>query len=90
MQCWALFVLTTLLLVVQKSDFLDTLYEMVSAVATVGLSRNFTGSLKTAGKLIVVLGMYLGRIGPITMALAVNKKHSGGKIAYPEGKVLIG
>ncbi len=86
----ALFVLTTLLLVVQKSDFLDTLYEMVSAVATVGLSRNFTGSLKTAGKLIVVLGMYLGRIGPITMALAVNKKHSGGKVAYPEGKVLIG
>ncbi len=86
----ALFVLTTLLLAVQSSDFLDTLYEMTSAMATVGLSRNFTGSLSEPGRLIVILGMYLGRIGPITMALAINVKHSGRKLSYPEGRALVG
>ncbi|MDE7297572.1 MAG: potassium transporter KtrB, partial [Lachnospiraceae bacterium] len=86
----ALFVLTTLLMAVQDSDFLDTLYEMTSAMATVGLSRNFTGSLTGAGRLIVILGMYLGRIGPITMALAINVKHSGRKLSHPEGRALVG
>ena len=66
--------LTTALLAVQQSDFLDTLYEMTSAIATVGLSRGLTGSLSPIGKLIVSLTMYLGRIGPITLALAFNSR----------------
>lgn len=86
----ALLVLTTLLLNVQGGDFLDCFYEMTSAVATVGLTRNFTGTLKAAGKLIVILGMYLGRIGPITMMLAVNPKNIGKKMSYPTGKILVG
>lgn len=85
-----LFLLTIALLVVQQSDFLDTLYEMTSAIATVGLSRGLTGSLGSVGKLIVALTMYLGRIGPITLALAFNSRPASDNATCAEGKVIIG
>lgn len=85
-----LVVLTAALMYVQDGDFLDTLYEMTSAIATVGLTRGITGELNGAGKLIVVLAMYLGRIGPITLALAFNSNRKPDKISYSEGKVIIG
>lgn len=85
-----LLVMTVALSAVQNGEFLDTLFETTSALATVGLTRNFTGTLTTIGKLIIIVTMYLGRIGPITMMLAFNaKKHVGDK-TLPEGKVLIG
>ncbi|MCI8854174.1 MAG: potassium transporter KtrB [Lachnospiraceae bacterium] len=86
----ALFVLTLALLAVQNSGFLDTLYEMTSAVATVGLSRGLTGSLNAAGKLIVSLAMYLGRIGPITLALAFNSRTPTANSSCAESKIIIG
>lgn len=86
----ALLALTVMLLAVQKGGFLDTLYEMTSAIATVGLSRGLTGMLGTAGKLIVALAMYMGRIGPITLALAFNSSRPTGDASYAEGKVIIG
>lgn len=85
-----LLVLTTALLAVQQSSFLDTLFEMTSAIGTVGLSRGLTGELTTAGKLIVTLAMYLGRLGPITLALAFNTKNPPTLITYAEGKVSVG
>ena len=85
-----LLVLTTALLAVQGGDFLDTLYEMTSAIATVGLSRGVTATLNPAGKLIVALAMYLGRIGPITLALAFNSRRPAGEISFAESKVIIG
>lgn len=85
-----LLVLTVALLAVQRSDFLDTLYEMTSAIGTVGLSRGLTGELTTAGKLIVTLAMYLGRLGPITLALAFNTKNPPALVTYAEGKVIVG
>lgn len=83
-------ILTVALMVVQPYDFLDALYEMTSAIATVGLSRGMTGELQTAGKLIVSLAMYLGRIGPITLALAFNSDKAVPSISRAEGKVIIG
>ena len=50
----------------------DVVYEITSAVATVGLSRGLTPGLNTAGKWIVILTMYLGRIGPLTLGTAVT------------------
>lgn len=85
-----LLVLTGMLLAVQQYDFLDTLYEMTSAIATVGLSRGMTGELTAAGKLIVALAMYLGRIGPITLALAFNSNKGTPSVTHAEGKVIIG
>ena len=82
--------LTVALLATRSYDFFDTAYEMTSAIATVGLSRGMTGLLNVPGKLIVVLAMYLGRIGPITLALAFNSNKSAPSVSYAEGKVLIG
>lgn len=67
-----LFVSTILLSVVEGGEFLDILFETTSALATVGLSRNLTPSLSTLGKFIIIVTMYLGRIGPMSMALAFN------------------
>lgn len=85
-----LVVLTIALLAVQRSDFLDTLYEMTSAIATVGLSRGLTGALSPVGKLIVTLTMYLGRIGPITLALVFNSRTPSDVVSYADSKVIIG
>lgn len=85
-----LLVLTVALLAVQNSNFFDTIYEMTSAIATVGLSRGLTGMLKPAGKLIVTLTMYLGRIGPITLALAFNSRNSAEDFSYAESRVIVG
>lgn len=86
----ALIAVTMALSVTEDGSLIDILFEATSAMATVGLTRGFTGSLTTAGKLIVILAMYLGRLGPITMALAFNAKKYEGKKNYAEGKVIIG
>ena len=65
---------TVLLCVASDSDLLDVLYETVSATATVGLSRNFTGSLDVIGKLIIITTMYFGRVGPISFAVAFSQR----------------
>ena len=64
------FVSTVLLSAVTDKSVIDILYETVSATATVGLTRNVTAFLDIWGKLIIIVTMYLGRIGPISLALA--------------------
>ena len=49
----------------QGGDFLDSLFEVTSAIATVGLTRGMTTQLNDIGKMIIILTMYIGRIGPI-------------------------
>ena len=58
--------------VTQGRELADILYETVSATATVGLSRNLTPFLNVAGKMIIAVTMYLGRIGPISLAVAFS------------------
>ena len=65
---------TVLLAAASDASFLDVLYEATSAVATVGLTRNLTPSLGEIGRLILIVIMYLGRVGPISLAVAFNKK----------------
>lgn len=69
-----IFVSTVLLLLVTDASVIDILYETVSATATVGLTRKLTSSLNIWGKFIIIATMYLGRIGPITLAIALNTK----------------
>lgn len=69
-----MFTSTVLLSTVTDASALDIFYETVSATATVGLTRNLTPSLGVLGKLIVTFTMYLGRVGPISLALAFRKK----------------
>lgn len=67
---------TLLLSVVCPADLLDILFETVSATATVGLTRNLTSTLSTCGKVIIMITMYLGRVGPISLAVAFNLKNT--------------
>lgn len=69
-----MFVSTVLLSCTTDANTLDVLYETVSATATVGLTRNLTSSLNSIGKLVIIVTMYLGRVGPISLALAFNRK----------------
>lgn len=85
------FVSTLLLSAVTDASLLDTLYEAVSATATVGLSRDVTSILNLAGKLIIIVTMYLGRVGPISLAVAFSlKKQSRNRIKEPEENISIG
>ena len=72
-----------------QGDFLDLLFEVCSAFGTVGLSRGATGELDEFGRAIIILIMFVGRLGPLTLAffLATQSKP---KVAYPEGKVFLG
>ena len=68
-----MFASTVLLSAVTDANALDIVYETVSATATVGLTRNLTASLDSIGKLIIIITMYLGRVGPITLAVAFKR-----------------
>ncbi len=72
-------------------SFLAILFEVVSAFGTVGLSLGITPFLSVMGKIIIISMMYLGRVGPLTLVLAVGSRVVlPNKVEYPEGKVLIG
>ena len=75
-----LFTSTMLLSAVSGADMLDILYETVSATATVGLTRDLTPRLNEAGKAIIIATMYLGRVGPISLALALNSSRKNQNI----------
>ncbi len=87
----AVFFMTMLLLSRGGIVFTDALYEVVSALGTVGLSRALTPNLDTAGRLIITVSMYLGRIGPISMAVFFAKG-SGAENAlkHADGKFYVG
>ena len=82
---------TLFLMATNNAPFIDSLYETVSATATVGLSRNLTASLNEIGKLIIIATMYLGRVGPITLAVALGSKNeSQNVISEPTEEISIG
>ncbi len=82
---------TILLMATSNASALDAVYEIVSATATVGLSRNLTATLNTFGKLIVIVTMYLGRVGPISLAVALGSKNeSQNVISEPTEEISIG
>ena len=69
----------------------DASYEVFSATATVGLSRGLTPQLSVFGRILIILCMYLGRIGPISLALFFQTDLSGGKnIRYAQGRYFVG
>ncbi|WP_408070606.1 TrkH family potassium uptake protein [Butyrivibrio sp. JL13D10] len=69
----------------------DVLFEIVSACGTVGLSRALTPSLGTLGRLVVIMAMFLGRIGPVSMvAMLAKNKSDSNKISYAQGIFYVG
>ena len=82
---------TILLLSVSSAPLTDVIYETVSATATVGLTRSLTSSLNLWGKLIIIGTMYLGRIGPISIAIAfASSKAITNNIKNPTEEISVG
>jgi trk system potassium uptake protein TrkH len=70
--------------------FLELLFEIVSAFGTVGLSVGVTRTLSTMGKVIIILVMFIGRLGPLSIALALSRRPSRARYRYAEENVMIG
>lgn len=89
-------VFTLLLLYLEEKDFLPTMFEVVSGLATVGLSTGDGGSrslaalFSDAGKLLMVLAMFVGRLGPLTIGIGAFGVPRPERYRFPEEKILIG
>jgi len=77
------------LLLSEEADMLDIVFEAVSALGTVGLSRGLTTSLSEAGEFILIFLMFMGRLGPLTLAYFLASPRIK-KLRYPSAKIAIG
>lgn len=82
---------TILLSAVTDADVIDIVYETVSATATVGLTRNLTAALPALGKMIIIVTMYLGRVGPISLVVAFStQKKNKNIVKNPTEEISVG
>jgi trk system potassium uptake protein TrkH len=87
----ALTIITLLTITEPNLEFIDIVFEVFSALGTVGLSTGITSSLSTVGKLIIAIAMFFGRVGPLTMVIALTQRgRRKALVRYPEGKVSVG
>lgn len=74
-----------------EQSFLPIFFEVISASGTVGLTLGITPYLSVMGKLAIAILMLIGRIGPLTLILAIGQRNrSTGKFDYPDGRIMIG
>lgn len=78
-----------LLAMTEQAPFIMILFEVVSAFGTVGLSMGLTAKLSIVGKLIIMFMMFLGRVGPLTLAFSLSAPKKD-KIRFPNGDVFTG
>ena len=83
---------TMVLSITENADFMTLLFETTSAFGTVGLSLNYSPSLSPIGKIIISMTMYAGRVGPLTLVLALAQRASRnkGNLKYPEDRIMVG
>ncbi|MFO7446868.1 MAG: potassium transporter TrkG [Ignavibacteriaceae bacterium] len=85
---WA-FIAVLLLTITEKSDFIKIVFEVISALGTVGLSAGITAELSSFAKILIIITMLIGRIGPLAIGLSVVKKERVA-IRYAEDEILVG
>jgi trk system potassium uptake protein TrkH len=73
-----------------KYDFMDLVFEHVSAASTVGLSTGLTSELSVTGKVVLIVAMFIGRVGTLTLAYLVGKKVISTNYKYPSGHTMVG
>lgn len=83
-------IMTLILTITEKAEFIAIIFEVFSAFGTVGLSLGLTPNLTILGKILVTILMYTGRVGPLTLTLAFSIRAKKPKIKYPEEKILVG
>lgn len=80
---------TIILSATEKAPLEEILFETVSAFGTVGLSTGITGALSLSGKIVVVVLMFIGRLGPLTILAAASQPEKRVQISYPRGNILL-
>jgi len=84
-------IVTMLLSYTEKgATFMSIFYETISAFGTAGLTLGLTPDLSNIGRILIIIMMYLGRVGPLTVVLSLTRKKEKSGVKYPEGKILIG
>jgi trk system potassium uptake protein TrkH len=87
-----IFIMTSVIATLEPFPFINVLYEVTSAFGTVGLSTGITPQLGSISKVMLIITMFLGRVGPLSFAVAIalreNKKLQNA--VYPEGKIMVG
>lgn len=78
------------MLIFENGDAVDQIFEVYSALGTVGISRDYTSVVGLAGKIILCICMYLGRIGPITMVLVFTMRDKTDAVRLPKENVTVG
>jgi trk system potassium uptake protein TrkH len=79
-----------LLLLIEPFSFEQLIFEAFSAFGTVGLSMGITSQLSIAGRLMITLLMYLGRVGPLTLIFAITETKAKANFSFTEEKISIG
>ena len=79
-----------ILTITEQASLESLIFEAVSAFGTVGLTLGVTPHLSIIGKIVIMITMYLGRVGPMTVMLAITRKKRKRDYRYPEDKILIG
>ncbi|MBM3236659.1 ATPase [Candidatus Poribacteria bacterium] len=79
-----------ILLITEEGEPIKIIFELFSAYGTVGLSAGLTPQLSAIGKIIIIITMFIGRIGPLTLALAIRRRRETGNYEYPSESVMIG
>jgi trk system potassium uptake protein TrkH len=83
-------ILLLALVYVEPFPFMDILFETISAVATVGLSTGITGDLSNTGKILIMILMFIGRLGPLTIGYALVFGNKPQNYTYAEERIMIG
>ena len=85
-----LVVASIVLTAIEPAPMIESMFEVISATGTVGLSLGLTPYLSTAGRLVITVLMFAGRVGLLTLLLALVKKHPDPPIERPVEKILVG
>lgn len=75
---------------IQKFSFNEVMFEVFSAIGTVGMSEGITRDLNTVSRIVIILLMYCGRLGSLSFALAFARSKSTGLVRQPEEKIIVG
>ena len=87
---FTIILVTFLIALSHQGDFMKILFEVTSAFGTVGLSLGLTTELNSVGKVLIIATMLLGRVGPLTLGLALAYREKQPEIRYAKGKIMIG
>ncbi|MRX72125.1 Ktr system potassium transporter B [Bacillus lacus] len=84
-----IFIMLFILTITENAPFLIILFEVISAFGTVGLSMGLTGELSTVGKQVIIVMMFIGRIGPLTLAFTLARRQKSA-VRYPDEEIFTG